>query len=96
MKAALPRCQAAMQKSCIDRFDFMDCRAAVSFCDEQLSTAMEATGRNVYDITKPCEGELCYKENHMIKAYLDRPEEPTLMLIWTNGLSTRKTMSLTC
>ena len=33
-----------MQKSCIDRFDSMDCRAAVNFCDDQLSTAMWATG----------------------------------------------------
>ena len=33
-----------MQKSCIERFDSMDCSAAVNFCDNQLSTAMWATG----------------------------------------------------
>ncbi|KAF8803956.1 peptidase S10, serine carboxypeptidase [Phlegmacium glaucopus] len=79
MKAALPRCQTAMKKSCIDRFDSMDCRAAVNFCDDQLSKAMWATGRNVYDISKPCEGELCYKENSVIKAYLNRPEVRSIL-----------------
>ena len=40
-----------MQKTCIDRFDSMDCRATVNFCDEQLSTAMWATGMSLMHST---------------------------------------------
>lgn len=73
MKAALPRCQKAMQASCIDQFDAIDCRAAVNFCDSQLSTGMWASGRNVYDISKMCIGNLCYEENGVITDYLSTP-----------------------
>ncbi|KJA21650.1 hypothetical protein HYPSUDRAFT_41773 [Hypholoma sublateritium FD-334 SS-4] len=79
MKTALPRCQREMQRSCIDQFDAIDCRAAVNFCDSELSTAMWATGRNVYDISKPCIGELCYAENNVITAYLDLPQTRELL-----------------
>ena len=34
-----------MQKNCIDRFDEMNCRAAVAFCDDELSTGMWASGK---------------------------------------------------
>ncbi|XP_006459735.1 hypothetical protein AGABI2DRAFT_202104 [Agaricus bisporus var. bisporus H97] len=74
MKMSLPRCQERLYKGCIDRFDAIDCRAAVDFCDNELSTSMWSTGRNVYDISKPCEGNLCYKENDAIAQYLDLPE----------------------
>ncbi|KAF7319378.1 Carboxypeptidase [Mycena chlorophos] len=70
MKQALPRCQKLMKDGCIDKFDMIDCGAAVSFCDAHLSTAMWATGRNVYDISKPCLGSNCYLEGDKIAAYL--------------------------
>jgi len=54
--------------SCIDQFDQINCRAAVNFCDSELSAPMHAsgkclsnlretfvhrsTGRNNYDIPK--------------------------------------------
>ncbi|KAH0586887.1 hypothetical protein H2248_005726 [Termitomyces sp. 'cryptogamus'] len=79
MKTALPRCQKAMQQACIDQFDMINCRAAVNFCDDELSAPMWATGRNVYDISKPCEGDLCYAENEFIKRYLDLPETRALL-----------------
>ncbi|PPQ82160.1 hypothetical protein CVT25_015138 [Psilocybe cyanescens] len=83
MKTALPRCQKAMRETCIDQFDSINCRAAVNFCDSELSTAMYATGRNVYDISKPCEGELCYKEIGAIKAYLNLAETQELLGVKT-------------
>ncbi|EIN10271.1 peptidase S10 serine carboxypeptidase [Punctularia strigosozonata HHB-11173 SS5] len=84
MKTALPRCQAAMRTSCIDSFDAMNCGASVAFCDSQLSTGYWASGRNVYDISKPCLGDgLCYLENGAIKAYLDRPETRELLGVET-------------
>ncbi|KAI0829364.1 peptidase S10 serine carboxypeptidase [Trametes gibbosa] len=81
MKTALPRCQKAMQESCVDRFDAIDCRAAVNFCDSELSSAYEASGRNFYDISKDClgNGDLCYLESGVIRAFLDRPETRALL-----------------
>ncbi|KAJ7701794.1 peptidase S10 serine carboxypeptidase [Mycena rosella] len=74
MKAALPRCQKLMQAGCIDQFDAINCRAAVNFCDNELSTGMWASGRNVYDISKMCIGDgLCYEENGVITKYLSDP-----------------------
>ncbi|KAG5645267.1 hypothetical protein DXG03_006569 [Asterophora parasitica] len=79
MKTALPRCEKALQRGCIEQFDSINCRAAVNFCDSELSTAMWATGKNVYDISKPCEGDLCYAENGAIKRFLDLPSTRALL-----------------
>ncbi|KAI0092563.1 Alpha/Beta hydrolase protein [Irpex rosettiformis] len=80
MKRALPRCDAAMRQSCIDRFDSIDCRAAVAFCDDELSTGYWASGRNVYDVSKMCIGDsLCYLENMVISDFLNRPETRRLL-----------------
>ncbi|KAJ7481666.1 Alpha/Beta hydrolase protein [Mycena latifolia] len=80
MKAALPRCQKAMQAGCIDQFDAINCRAAVNFCDSELSTGMWASGRNVYDISKMCVGDgLCYEENSVITKYLSSPATLALL-----------------
>jgi len=80
MKIALPRCEKAMKKSCVDSFDAMDCNAAVNFCDTELSTGYWASGRNVYDISKMCLGDsLCYLENAVIKNYLDLPSTRSLL-----------------
>ncbi|KII96001.1 hypothetical protein PLICRDRAFT_170587 [Plicaturopsis crispa FD-325 SS-3] len=80
MKTALPRCQEAMRKNCVDQFDAMNCKAAVSFCDSELSTGYWASGRNVYDISKMCVGDdLCYFENTAIKNYLNLPETRALL-----------------
>ncbi|KAH9842383.1 peptidase S10 serine carboxypeptidase [Rhodofomes roseus] len=80
MKMALPRCQRAMYDSCIDQFDAIGCNAAVNLCDSELSTGYWASGRNPYDISKPCEGtSLCYNENAAIKAYLDDPSIRNLL-----------------
>lgn len=84
MKTALPRCQSAMLKGCIEQFDTINCRAAVNFCDDELSTGMWASGRNVYDISKMCIGDdLCYVENTAIKKYLDLPETRELLGVET-------------
>ncbi|KAJ7291091.1 peptidase S10 serine carboxypeptidase [Mycena rebaudengoi] len=73
MKTALPRCQKLLTTGCIDQFDAINCGAAVNFCDNELSTGMWATGRNVYDVSKPCLGDLCYAENAVITKYLSDP-----------------------
>ncbi|KAJ7216528.1 Alpha/Beta hydrolase protein, partial [Mycena pura] len=71
MKTALPRCEKAMKTSCIDRFDAIDCRAAVDFCDSTLSTGMWASGKSPLFM---CVGDsLCYEENSEIAKYLSDP-----------------------
>ncbi|KAJ7047037.1 hypothetical protein C8F04DRAFT_1248074 [Mycena alexandri] len=47
MKAALPRCQKSLNAGCIEQFDAINCGAAANFCDNELSRAMRANGRNV-------------------------------------------------
>ncbi|KAI0698881.1 Alpha/Beta hydrolase protein [Cytidiella melzeri] len=80
MKRALPRCNEAMRRACVDSFDLIDCRAAVAFCDAELSTGYWASGRNVYDVSKMCEGDaLCYREQTFIADYLNRPETRRLL-----------------
>ncbi|KAJ7031597.1 Alpha/Beta hydrolase protein [Mycena alexandri] len=79
MKAALPRCQKSLKAGCIDQFDAINCGAAVNFCENELSTAMRASGRNVYDISKPCIGNLCYAENDVITKYLSDPDTRELL-----------------
>ncbi|KAL6306731.1 Alpha/Beta hydrolase protein [Sparassis latifolia] len=89
MKIALPRCNAAMQKSCIDHFVSMDCRAAVNFCDNELSTGFWNSGRNVYDVSKMCEGNtLCYNDLTEITRFLDDPATRALL-----GVETSKAFS---
>ncbi|KAK0191487.1 peptidase S10 serine carboxypeptidase [Armillaria mellea] len=84
MKTALPRCQSAMLEGCIEQFDLINCKAAVNFCDNELSTGMWASGRNVYDISKMCIGDdLCYAENTAIKKYLDLPQTRKLLGVET-------------
>ncbi|KAI0751275.1 peptidase S10 serine carboxypeptidase [Daedaleopsis nitida] len=85
MKSALPRCQRAMQESCIDIFDEINCQAAVNFCQDQVSGAFEHSGRNFYDITKDCLGDLCYLEVGAIKSYLDDPATRKLLGVKSPG-----------
>ncbi|KAJ6612822.1 Alpha/Beta hydrolase protein [Mycena sp. CBHHK59/15] len=80
MKTSLPRCQRDLYAGCIDQFDAINCRAAVNFCDSELSTGMWASGRNVYDISKMCVGDgLCYEENGVITKFLSDPAMRALL-----------------
>ncbi|KAM5532725.1 hypothetical protein V8D89_013617 [Ganoderma adspersum] len=88
MKTALPRCQTAMQQNCVDIFDEIGCRAAIDFCQSEVSGAFERSGRNFYDVSKPCLGTLCYLESAVIKDYLDQPSVRELL-----GVETPKNFS---
>jgi len=64
-----------MQEDCIDRFDAMDCHAAVSLCESEITAPFRATGLNVYDVSKPCLGDFhCYIEFAFITSLLNQPE----------------------
>ncbi|EGN93789.1 hypothetical protein SERLA73DRAFT_171708 [Serpula lacrymans var. lacrymans S7.3] len=76
MKQAIPRCQKWTKESCVDTFDAMNCQAARDFCDQELQEPFFDTGKNPYDISKDCEGDigdtLCYPVTKFISQYLDQ------------------------
>ncbi|TFK85892.1 peptidase S10 serine carboxypeptidase [Polyporus arcularius HHB13444] len=84
-KTALPRCEKAIRESCVDIFDAINCRAAVSFCEAEVSAYYESSGRNFYDVNKPCLGDLCYLEVGAIKSYLDDPSVRALLGVESPG-----------
>ncbi|KII86255.1 hypothetical protein PLICRDRAFT_43837 [Plicaturopsis crispa FD-325 SS-3] len=78
MKQALPRCQKWMKSSCIDTFDAINCQAAANFCGSEIGDPFFASGKNPYDISQDCEGDiadtLCYPVTKYISAYLSDPD----------------------
>jgi len=64
MKHVYKRCETWMKASCVDTYDTINCGAAVGFCGSQMDSGFYATGKNPYDLTKECPGEildsLCY------------------------------------
>ncbi|KAF8880906.1 serine carboxypeptidase [Gymnopilus junonius] len=66
MKSTLQRCQSWMKEACEDQYDAINCGAAYQFCRSVYSQPYSDTGRNPYDISKPCEGKiqetLCYPQ----------------------------------
>ncbi|KAH8081981.1 alpha/beta-hydrolase [Cristinia sonorae] len=45
MKQAVPRCDAWVRKSCVDTFDMINCRAALSFCDDHILSPIYKSGK---------------------------------------------------
>ncbi|KAF9527152.1 serine carboxypeptidase [Crepidotus variabilis] len=78
MKQALSRCERWLQASCYDTFDDVACQAAFSFCSSAIDGPYEITGKNPYDVTKDCIGELedtiCYPIVSDIVRYLSRKD----------------------
>lgn len=60
----LARCKNTVKAACIDAFDAIDCKAANDFCSSEIKTPFLLSGRNPYDVSKDCKGELgdtlCY------------------------------------
>ncbi|KAJ3532606.1 hypothetical protein NMY22_g7675 [Coprinellus aureogranulatus] len=78
MKQAVPRCNKLLKEGCVDIYDEFSCQAAAAFCDAELAEPFFNSGRNPYDISVDCEGNiedtLCYPVTKHISSYLDRPE----------------------
>ncbi|PHH69653.1 hypothetical protein CDD82_7618 [Ophiocordyceps australis] len=74
MDEALPRCETLIQ-ACYDSEFSLPCVAATSFCNNALIGPYQKTGRNVYDVRKPCEGTsgLCYDELEYSTKWLNQP-----------------------
>eukprot|EP00608_Synchroma_pusillum_P004490 CAMPEP_0198421938 /NCGR_PEP_ID=MMETSP1452-20131203/1990_1 /TAXON_ID=1181717 /ORGANISM="Synchroma pusillum, Strain CCMP3072" /LENGTH=455 /DNA_ID=CAMNT_0044142183 /DNA_START=62 /DNA_END=1429 /DNA_ORIENTATION=+ len=68
MVAAIEPCQA---KSEACQQDTSKCEEAYNFCNDAMQTAYSRSGLNVYDITKYCEGSLCYNLT-MVDTFMDK------------------------
>ncbi|KAF7785226.1 hypothetical protein Agabi119p4_1391 [Agaricus bisporus var. burnettii] len=75
MKNIVGRCERWMKKACFDHFDFIDCSTAYNFCESATTAPFYHTGRNPFDVSLPCHGEvldsLCYPETIHIQNYLN-------------------------
>lgn len=69
MAKAVPRCENLMS-ACHDYPDPIICAASVSYCENELGEPYVRSGRNYYDISKPCEGYLCYPIMNSITKFL--------------------------
>ncbi|QRV90103.1 Serine carboxypeptidase [Ceratobasidium sp. AG-Ba] len=79
MEKQLRRCLDLFQTECIDRLDHVGCGLAASYCDSNIYNSFFTTGRNPYDMSKPCSPEKavsfkCYTFKEHIAEFLDRPE----------------------
>ncbi|KAI9066160.1 serine carboxypeptidase [Trametes sanguinea] len=61
MKQLIPRCQQRYKEGCLDRFDSIECKAAVQFC---WAATLSSFDKNTYDRSRLCTGksemESCY------------------------------------
>jgi cathepsin A (carboxypeptidase C) len=73
MASKIDRCEY-LWTACYNYPDPLICRAADNFCGEYIERPFIHSGLNYYDISKPCVGELCYKEVGAITKYLNRED----------------------
>ncbi|KIY47803.1 alpha/beta-hydrolase [Fistulina hepatica ATCC 64428] len=72
MRTMIPRCETWMKDACLNKFDSVECAAAVGVCGDVFSRM------NPYDISRECEGglseSLCYPVTKVISSFLDRSD----------------------
>ena len=73
MSKDVKRCEY-LGKACRAYPDDIICDAAADFCERTMMRPYEKTGRNFYDVSKPCEGYLCYPILSALETYLRKPE----------------------
>ena len=73
MASKIDRCEY-LWTACYEYPDPLICDAAEGFCQDNLDGPYFATGLNFYDISKPCDGPLCYREVGAITKYLNRQD----------------------
>ncbi|KAG0649095.1 Carboxypeptidase Y [Hyphodiscus hymeniophilus] len=69
MVDAVGRCEYLMA-ACHDYPDPIICQAATRYCGQELEVPYVESGRNYYDISKPCEGYLCYPIMNSVTKFL--------------------------
>lgn len=70
MDETLDRCLGLIQ-SCYESESVWSCVPASIYCNNAQINPYSRTGKNVYDIRKECEGQLCYKDMQYIDEYLN-------------------------
>eukprot|EP00758_Cryptobia_borreli_P013625 Tbor_TRINITY_DN5850_c1_g1::TRINITY_DN5850_c1_g1_i3::g.7155::m.7155 len=65
MEASVPQCTYLI-RACMAG-DQESCPRAEAYCDNAIEGPYQNTGRNVYDIRKPCIGELCYNFSQIVQ-----------------------------
>jgi carboxypeptidase C (cathepsin A) len=73
MASSISRCEY-LWTACYDFPDPLICGAAEQYCGRNIDEPYIRTGLNYYDISKPCNGGLCYKEIDSITKYLNRQD----------------------
>ncbi|KUJ12819.1 peptidase S10, serine carboxypeptidase [Mollisia scopiformis] len=69
MAKAVGRCEYLLS-ACHDYPDPLVCEAASNYCSKELDSPYFRSGRNYYDVSKPCEGYLCYPIMNSITKFL--------------------------
>ncbi|CAK5270027.1 unnamed protein product [Mycena citricolor] len=74
----IPRCEERLRKSCVDRFDPIDCESAAEFCNDHIGSSFWNLNLNPYDISMSCSPEemsesLCYAVTKHISNFLSAP-----------------------
>ena len=70
MLDALPRCLNLIQ-SCYEYESVWSCVPATIYCNNAEMAPYQQTGKNVYDMRKECEGQLCYDDMKYMDEYLN-------------------------
>jgi len=66
MQEAVPSCIESIKK-CNEGAGDYECTRSQDSCNEAILGPFQETGKNLYDITKPCVGQLCYDFSNTIK-----------------------------
>eukprot|EP00744_Colponema_vietnamica_P000910 GILI01001568.1.p1 GENE.GILI01001568.1~~GILI01001568.1.p1 ORF type:complete len:481 (+),score=142.23 GILI01001568.1:42-1484(+) len=72
MNASIPSCMSAID-ACMQNADDFNCGLASTICNNAMLAPYENTGLNVYDIRKPCIGDLCYDMTQIIN-FMNLPQ----------------------
>lgn len=73
MGTKVARCEN-LWSACYDYPDRLICDAAAGFCSKHMDEPYIESGRNYYDISRPCKGDLCYEIEDAITKYLNRDD----------------------
>lgn len=69
MAAAVGRCEHLMS-ACHAYPDPLICQASAQFCSKELEVPYVRSGLNYYDVSRPCEGYLCYPIMESVTKFL--------------------------
>ncbi|CCF60031.1 hypothetical protein KAFR_0I02520 [Kazachstania africana CBS 2517] len=70
MNDSLDRCLSLID-ACYKSESVWTCVPASIYCNNAQLAPFQRTGKNVYDVRKDCEGQLCYKDMEVIDKYLN-------------------------